>query len=207
MVVLDGMHGDMPPAEPGGFRDYAATLTTPTIFEAIRDLEPVVPIERYGLPASVRRYFDQLALFPRGLLTTGDGLCLFNPVYGQGMSVSAQEAVLLRTLLARLTAESVDPLGDLAAAFFAEAQRLADTPWWNAAVPDLVHRETTGERPPKFAELLQYGAALRRVAAEDAEVHRLMLEVQHLLKPRSALSEPGLAARVRAAMAPAPEKS
>ena len=200
MVVLVGLHGDMPPADCNGFRDYAATLITPTIFEAIRELQPLAPIERYGLPASVRRHFDRLGFFPRGRLTTGDGRSLFNPAYGQGMSVRAQEGALLRRLLGRLSAESADPLAGLARAFFAEAQPLTDTPWWNAAVPDFVHPETTGERPPRLAQMLQCGVALRRVAAEDAEVDRLMLEVQHLLKPRGALSDPALAARVSAAI-------
>ncbi len=204
MVVLAGVHGDTPPADRDGFRGFAATLHTKTIFEAIRDLEPVVPIERYGLPASVRRYFDRLAFFPRGLLTTGDGLCLFNPIYGQGMSVAAQQGKLLRRMLDRLGAD--ETLAGLAPAFFAKAQTLADTPWWNAAVPDLVHPETTGERPPNFADALQYGAALRRLAAEDADVYRLLLEVQHLLKPRSALGDPALVARVRAAMG-APQRA
>jgi len=38
-----------------------------------------------------------------------------------------------------------------------------------------------------------------RLAAEDAAVDRLMGEAQHLLKPRSALREPALVARVEAA--------
>jgi NADH dehydrogenase FAD-containing subunit len=37
--------------------------------------------------------------------------------------------------------------------------------------------------------LPQFSAALARRASEDAHVHKTMLEVQHLLKPRSALKE------------------
>jgi hypothetical protein len=45
--------------------------------------------------------------------------------------------------------------------------------------------------------------ALTRLAAEDAAVHKLMLEVQHLLRPRSAYGDPVLVQRVLAKMAEA----
>jgi hypothetical protein len=45
--------------------------------------------------------------------------------------------------------------------------------------------------------------ALTRLAAEDPAVHKLMLEVQHLLRPRSAYTDPVLIQRVFAKMAQA----
>lgn len=203
LVTLGGVLGDLPPDDPAEFAAFATTLATPTIAEAIRGMTPLGGIDRFVLAASTRRYFDRLAFFPRGLLTVGDALSQFNPLYGQGMSVRAQEGALLRRLLGRLSRDAADPLGRLAHAFFTEAQPLTETPWWNAALPDLIYPETTGERPPGFAAVLQYGEAIRRLAASDPEVHRLMMEVQHLMKPRSALTDPFLAVRVRAMMAPA----
>ena len=72
----------------------------PTIYDAVRDARPVTDIVRYQLPCSIRRHFERLKSFPAGLLATGDALCRFNPVFGQGMSVAAQEAVILDRLLA-----------------------------------------------------------------------------------------------------------
>ena len=89
----------------------------------------------------------------------------------------------------------------LAQAFFARVQAILETPWAMAAVPDFVHPETRGERPADLAQSLQFGLALDRVAARDPAVHRLTLEVQHLLKPRSVYREPHLAGRVLAEMA------
>jgi hypothetical protein len=42
-----------------------------------------------------------------------------------------------------------------------------------------------------------------RLAAGDPAVHKLVAEVQHLLKPRSVYREPGLMQRVLAVMAAA----
>ena len=46
-------------------------------------------------------------------------------------------------------------------------------------------------------------SALTRLAAEDPAVHRLTIEVQHLLKPRSVYRDPKLIERVLAKMAEA----
>ena len=54
----------------------------------------------------VLRHFERLETFPRGLLPIADAICRFNPVYGQGISVAAQEACLLKGLLERPSAES-----------------------------------------------------------------------------------------------------
>jgi len=43
--------------------------------------------------------------------------------------------------------------------------------------------------------------ALTRLAARDPAVHKLVAEVQHLLKPRSVYREPQLMERVLATMA------
>jgi hypothetical protein len=64
-----------------------------------------------------------------------------------------------------------------------------------------VFPETRGQRPADFENTLRFGAALTKLAAEDADVHRLIAEVQNLLRPRSAYSDPALVQRVVAMMA------
>ena len=157
---------------------------------------------RFGFPASVYRHFERLLKFPRGLLPFGDAICRFNPVYGQGMSVAAQEACLLHEVLRR-RAEEGDPLAGLAPAFFAEAGTLIETPWALAVVPDLANPRTKGQRPENLQQRLEFGEALNRLAAQDADVHKLFVEVLHLLKPQSVLREPELVERVKAIAAQA----
>jgi 2-polyprenyl-6-methoxyphenol hydroxylase-like FAD-dependent oxidoreductase len=199
MATIGGRHGDGPPGDAEGFLTYAKALRTPTIYNAISRAKRLDRVARYGFPQSVRRHFERLDVFPRGLLPIGDAICRFNPVYGQGMSVAALEACLLQRLLERLGEDS-NPIAALGPAFFAEVQTLIETPW-SVAILDFVFPDTRGQRPADFETTLKFGIALTRLAAEDPAVHKLTIEVQHLLKPRSVYRDPTLVQRVLAKMA------
>jgi 2-polyprenyl-6-methoxyphenol hydroxylase-like FAD-dependent oxidoreductase len=191
VLTLTGRLGERPPAEPDGFMDYAQRLETQTIYNAIKHAKRQGGFERFAYPASAWRRFDRLSSFPGGLVPIGDSICRFNPVYGQGMSVAAQEARLLNQLL-KGRATKADPFAGLALAFFSESLPLVEAPWNMSAVPDLVYPETRGERPVDFDSRLKYDGALIRTAMYDAAVHRLLVEVQQLLKPPSVLQDPAV---------------
>ena len=63
---------------------------------------------------------------------------------------------------------------------------------------DFVFPTTTGERPANLDQLLRLNGALLRLAAEDPAVHRRMVEVNSLIRPRRDLFEPDLMNRVNA---------
>jgi 2-polyprenyl-6-methoxyphenol hydroxylase-like FAD-dependent oxidoreductase len=201
MATIGGRHGDVPSGDVEGFLTYARALRTPTIYNAISHAKRLDGVARYGFPESVRRHFERLDVFPRGLLPIADAICRFNPVYGQGMSVAALEACLLQRLLESLGEDS-NPIAGLAPAFFAEVQTLIETPW-SVAILDFVFPDTRGQRPADFETTLKFGIALTRLAAEDPAVHKLTVEVQHLLRPRSVYRDPALVRRVLAKMAEA----
>jgi 2-polyprenyl-6-methoxyphenol hydroxylase-like FAD-dependent oxidoreductase len=202
MVALSGRCGDWPPADGDGFLAYARALRTPTLYNAIKQAKRLGGITRFGFSESVWRHFERLEAFPRGLLPIGDLICRFNPIYGQGMSVAALEASLLHRVL-QTRAMEADPIAGLGEVFLSEAQVLIDAPWAMSTVPDFVYPETRGQRPADFDSALSFASALTRIAAQDPAVHKLMLEVQHLLKPRSAYRDPAFMRRMTAEMAEA----
>jgi 2-polyprenyl-6-methoxyphenol hydroxylase-like FAD-dependent oxidoreductase len=199
IVSLGGRHGERPPGDWEGFQAYARQLRTQTIYQVIQRGRRLTQVVRHGLAASLWRHYERIADPPRGLLAFADAFCRFNPIYGQGMSVAAQEACLLRALLD--DPRGPDPLAGVEAAFYGGAAALLEAPWAMAALPDFVHPETRGERPADFEASLRFAQALTRLAALDPAVHRLTMRVQHLLEPRTVYRDPALQARVRELMA------
>jgi 2-polyprenyl-6-methoxyphenol hydroxylase-like FAD-dependent oxidoreductase len=201
-VVLVGRGADCPPGEADAYMEFARELTTPTVYNAIKDAEQLGDIARFSFPESVWRLFARMEDFPRGLLPIGDAICRFNPVYGQGMSVATKEAGLLHHALQTHAVEP-DPLATLAQDFLADAEKLIETPWAASALPDLIYPQTRGERPADLEERLKFQGALNRIAVRDPAIHKLLFEVQYLVKPVSALDDPKIAEKVAAEMAKA----
>ena len=198
ILGLGGVNGDSAPTDLEGFREYAQTLRTSTAFEAIRHAELQGELTRFAFPKSYRRHFERMRAFPRGLLPIADSICRINPSFGQGMSVAAKEAVLLRQILDGLS-DQPDPLNDLVSKFLGRLDTVLADPWAVAA-QDYVYEHLASMRPPKFAEQLKFQAALTRLAAEDPAVHKLMTEVSQLLRPSSVPRESPIAERLARAI-------
>src|SRR5205814_5348014 len=130
--------GDHPPRDPEGFLEYARTLAAPEIYQAVRTAEPLGEVAAFRVPASLRRRYDRLRRFPAGFLVIGDGVCAFNPIYGQGMTVAAMEAAALAEHLDR---GPVRPLQ-----FFRKITPIIDVPWEISAAADLAFPGVEGAR-------------------------------------------------------------
>ncbi|MBV8811913.1 MAG: hypothetical protein JO033_24855 [Acidobacteriaceae bacterium] len=127
--------------------------------------------------------------FPQGYLVTGDALSSFNPIYGQGMTVAALEAVALKGCLAEGTT-------DLARRFFARASKIVDIPWSMAVGNDLRMPETTGPRSAAVRMINAYIGKLHKAAHHDPAVAFAFHQVGNLLRPPSHILHPRVAARV-----------
>jgi 2-polyprenyl-6-methoxyphenol hydroxylase-like FAD-dependent oxidoreductase len=187
IATLFGAHRDHPPADDEGFLEFARSLPVPDLYDALVSARPASDVATYHFPASRRRYYEDIARFPSGLIVMGDALCSFNPVFGQGMAASAMEAELLGECLRELDSRRTPSLEALTCNFRDRVARVVDQPWQIATSEDLRFPQTPGARSLELRFLHWYTARLHRAAGESALITERFHRVIHLLAPRSTL--------------------
>lgn len=192
--------GEVPPADWPGFIEGATKLTTRSQHELMKRAKLRGRITQFKFPESRRLHFERLVNLPRGLVALGDAVCRFNPVYGQGMSSAAQQALLLRDLLASRQGHA-QPLDGLFEALAAATVPLLDNIWALSALPDLAYPHARGARPDDLQQWLDFNGAVFQAAFADAQVQQRLFEVIALLKPAAVLREPAFVERVERVIA------
>jgi 2-polyprenyl-6-methoxyphenol hydroxylase-like FAD-dependent oxidoreductase len=182
MMTVACVDGRPPP------RDLAAMISSfeqfapPAAVAAVRACQPIgeVSIIQHG---GVWRRYDKLSTFPDGLLVFGDAMCSFNPIYGQGMTVAALEAIALRDCLSGGD-------GDLSRRFFrAAAQRIRPV-WARNQVNDLYMTKPIGRRSiPQRLATWRIDKTLS-AAENDPELTERIFRVIQFIDPPSALIAP-----------------
>jgi 2-polyprenyl-6-methoxyphenol hydroxylase-like FAD-dependent oxidoreductase len=187
-VSLTGILGDRPPTDLDGFLAYVRTLPVPEVYEAVRDAEPLGDPMMFHFPASVRRRYERMTDLPEGLLVIGDAACIFNPVYGQGMTVAAIETMVLDRHV-----RQGDPSPQ---AYFRDLARAIDAPWDMSAGTDLGFPGVEGQRTVKTRMGNVFIPSLQAAAVEDSVLSVAFLRAAALVDPPSALMRPGVISRV-----------
>ncbi|NUO58542.1 MAG: FAD-binding monooxygenase [Hamadaea sp.] len=187
-ISLTGILGDKPPTDMHGFMEYVKTLPVPEIYKAVRDAKPMGQPQTFHFPASIRRRYERMSRFPDGLLIVGDAAAVFNPVYGQGMTVAAIGATVLGKHLAMGVPQPQ--------AYFRDLAKVVDGPWDMAAGADLGFPGVEGKRSLKTKIGNTYIPRLQAAAAHDGVLSAAFLRTAGLVDPLTALMKPGVISRV-----------
>ncbi len=191
ICTLGGWAGDHPPTDEAGFLAFAHSLPAPDVYEMLTRLEPISEIVPHKMPGSLRRHYEKLSHFPEGFLLLGDAICSFNPVYGQGMTSAALQAVALDQLLTKRSS-----LRGLWRPFFKAAAGVVDMPWQLAVGEDFRFPETEGIKPTGVDFVNRYVANVHKTTHHDPIVYTAFLKVMNLMAPPATLFHPKILWRV-----------
>jgi hypothetical protein len=188
-LSLNGHLGERPPADEDAFMTYVKSLPVPHIYDSIRDAEPLDDIKTYQFPATLWRHYERLSRFPDGLLAMGDSVASPNPVYAQGNTISAVEALILRGHLERGAVPK-------AARFFTDISQIIASAWDVNIAGDIGHPGIEGPLTLKTRAASVYLPLVQRAAVRDAVVNEAFLRVAGLIDEPQALMTPGRVLRV-----------
>lgn len=194
-VTLGGEFRDYPPDDAAGFLDFARSLENPGIFHTIKNATSVSSIATYRFPAHVWNHYERLKSLPVNLFVLGDALCSFNPIYGQGMTVAAQEARALHSCFAEAGATS-GRARELQKRYFQRASAIVNAAWAMATGADLAFPQAEGRRSRTQAIILRYIAHVLALTTSDKTTVKVWNQVSHMQRPLSALFAPAIVMRV-----------
>ena len=190
LVTLFGMHGDHPPTDMNGYIKFAEELASPKLATLLKERQCLSDdISRYPFPSSQWRHYEELHRFPDGLAVTGDAIASFNPIYGQGMSAAALDALQLHHTIAESDA-------NIGPRFFERIEPHIETIWQTAVGADFEFDETEGPKPFGVDLFNRYVSRVIDTAHTSPAVSEEFARVLRLEKQPKALLRPGIAARV-----------
>jgi 2-polyprenyl-6-methoxyphenol hydroxylase-like FAD-dependent oxidoreductase len=191
IFTVFGLAGHEPPRDLPGMLSFAEDCGPAHLLAAVRTGEPLGPVVQHRMPSSQWRRYDKMRRFPDGLLVCGDAICSFNPIYGQGMSVAALDAVALRDCLRR-------GVTDLPRRYFRATAKAIGVAWRTGATSDLSFPEVQGRRTRSMRVTNRLVERVLAASESDAVVGTQFFRVTGLLDPPTSLLRPSFLYRVAA---------
>lgn len=190
IVSQYALDGERPAQDPAGFVQFARTLASPALAEILEDSVPLSETRTLRFSSSIRRHYQRMRRFPKGLLVCADALASFNPTFGQGITVAAQQAVLLRHLCASV------PFDEIGKVFLRRAAPIIDVAWNASVGRTLLYPGVAGHATLKMRIANAYLPHVVARAHDDVEVATSLLEVLQFLTPPDRLFAPRMIRRV-----------
>jgi 2-polyprenyl-6-methoxyphenol hydroxylase-like FAD-dependent oxidoreductase len=189
LVTLTSFFDEPTPHDHAGFLSFARSLAAPDLHEAIHGCKPMSDVVHYRFAGSQWRHYEALDRFPEGLIVLGDAVCSFNPVYGQGMSVSAIEAECLDRAFERSKrAGGIKP--DFSRDWFRGIRPIVKFAWDAVLLEDYRFPELKRQRPLRLWPLQWYMDRVQRATYRSPKVTEQFYRVVGFLDTSSALSPP-----------------
>ncbi|MFL6199288.1 MAG: FAD-dependent oxidoreductase [Thermoanaerobaculia bacterium] len=192
LVSVAGVMRDYPPTDEEGFLQFAKSLSTSAIYDAIKDARPLTGIRGFRRTANRLRHFEKLPAMPLGFVAMGDSVCAANPIYGQGMTLASLAALELGQWLRENGGVPGDSL-----VFQKKIAKMVAAPFAMCAGADLKWPATQGGEITAPVRFMQwYVDQVLRLIPASAEVYKRFQRVNHLLDGPEALFHPAISMRI-----------
>lgn len=159
----------------------------PPEFGRLAENEMIGEIQTYRHADSRRRDFHALTRLPARLVSVGDAVASFNPVYGQGITAAALHAACLATYL-----RPGPDLREPARHYFDLQRVVVDAAWALSTSADLALPHVDGPYPRGYRISSWVGRQIIRATVTDVATARRFNDVVSMRRHPSSLATPGV---------------
>jgi flavin-dependent dehydrogenase len=193
IVTLNGTRGGEPTAADASGDDFVRfaheELRHPLIGDLLARAEPLSEVAFTRTTVNRRWFYERAAAWPENFTVLGDALAAYNPVYGHGLAVGAQSALILRDLTRRH--------GFGAAGLSRRVQKAVARPvgaaWDLATGQDVFYPGATEAGPTARDRLVAaYVSRLMRTATGNGRIARRVTDVTSLERRAEVLLTPAV---------------
>lgn len=189
VLTLTAIAGNEPPTEYAEILDFLKPLAPADVLAAVRAAQPVGKVSRYRVPSNRWRRYDKVRRLPDGLIVVGDAICSFNPIYGQGMTMAALDAVVLRDCLRYGHRH-------LPRRFYHDSAKNIAVAWRTAVGADLALPEVAGPRPTSMRITNTFLERVMVAAQTDPIVAEQFLRVVGMIDSPARFLRPAMMLRI-----------
>ncbi|MDZ5609773.1 FAD-dependent monooxygenase [Bacillus pseudomycoides] len=177
-VTFSGYANENAPKTDEEFLAFAHKLPAPDVIHFLEQAEPITDIKIHKIPYQVRRRFDLVKNMPEGFLVIGDAHCRFDPVFGQGISVAAMEAVALQMSLMKTTSLH----NGFTREFYKRISKIIATPWEMVTTEAFRHPKIKGKKV--FIQPFQqwYTKKIYQLSASNTDIYIRLVRVMNLTR-------------------------
>jgi hypothetical protein len=158
------------------------------MYDAIKNAKPLTGIRGFRRTANRQRHFEKLSRMPGGFVALGDAVCGFNPIYGQGMTLTCLGALELDKWLKESAGQ---PLNGLA--YHKKIAKLVAAPFALATGEDLRWPATQGgEITAQVRFMHWYIDQIMALISGSPEIFKRFQLVNHMLAGPETLFHPAI---------------
>ncbi|KAA0120633.1 NAD(P)/FAD-dependent oxidoreductase [Mycolicibacterium sp. P9-22] len=203
VLTAQGCAGDYPPAQESEFRDFLGSFGRTEFLQLFDSAELVRPIIAWRNTTNRLRDYAGLPSRPERFVVLGDATAAFNPVYGQGMAVSAVGARLMGSMLEEWPVTPTSGLTGFAEQYQKRLNAEVIQGCWDFSVgsdfnvPGVEIDGAPKEASEKPAEQ-EFVDRVIALATEDDDVHLKLMEMMQMMRGPEWMAADDLRAKVEA---------
>ncbi|WP_176079799.1 FAD-dependent oxidoreductase [Paraburkholderia tropica] len=175
-----GAMRDYPARDSKEVAEFIRSGVCPVVADLIEGAEPVSEVYTYHIDGSLLRHWKEVADLPDRFVTIGDAAASMNPVFGQGMSLSASATMVLKSVL-----ESSETLDGLAKKVHQQVAPILEGAYAVATSFDAAFdgAEWSEDFTPMNDAAKEFGLALQVLSTERADISAVLNSSMSNLRP------------------------